>query len=69
MKSDTADERPIGGGGLLVSGCRIAAPVRNLGARRANEEVRIGLVLFPGDGDMTGPDVSWSYTGFNMFRR
>nr|BFD88620.1 hypothetical protein StreXyl84_80210 [Streptomyces sp. Xyl84] len=28
----------------------------------------MGLMLFPGDGDVTSPDVSWSYTGFNMFR-
>jgi hypothetical protein len=64
-----ADERPIGGGDLLISGCRGASPVRNLGARRANEEAGIGLVLFPGDGDVTSPDVSWSSTGFNTFRR
>lgn len=25
-------------------------------------------MLFPGDGDVTSPDVSWSYTGFSMFR-
>lgn len=25
-------------------------------------------MLFPGDGDVTSPDVSWSYTGFHMFR-
>ncbi|MFI1537733.1 hypothetical protein [Streptomyces anandii] len=29
----------------------------------------MGLVLFPGDGDVTSPDVSWSYTGFGVFRR
>jgi hypothetical protein len=28
----------------------------------------MGLMLFPGDGDVTSPDVSWSYTGFQMFR-
>ncbi|GAB2952801.1 hypothetical protein GCM10023080_009190 [Streptomyces pseudoechinosporeus] len=28
----------------------------------------MGLMLFPGDGDVTSPDISWSYTGFNMFR-
>ncbi|MFB6961725.1 hypothetical protein ACFCYB_33250 [Streptomyces sp. NPDC056309] len=28
----------------------------------------MGLMLFPGDGDVTSPDVSWSYAGFNMFR-
>ncbi|WP_336047776.1 hypothetical protein [Streptomyces sp. CA2R101] len=28
----------------------------------------MGLVLFPGDGDVTSPDVSWSYTSFNVFR-
>ncbi|TWD11710.1 hypothetical protein FB570_12417 [Streptomyces sp. T12] len=29
----------------------------------------MGLMLFPGDGDVTSPDVSWSYTGFHMFRQ
>jgi hypothetical protein len=28
----------------------------------------MGLVLFPGAGDVTSPDISWSYSGFNMFR-
>ncbi|MEV5808045.1 hypothetical protein [Streptomyces parvulus] len=28
----------------------------------------MGLMLSPGDDDVTSPDVSWSYTGFNMFR-
>ncbi|MEV7458286.1 hypothetical protein [Streptomyces rubiginosohelvolus] len=28
----------------------------------------MGLMLFPDDGDVTSPDVSWSYTGFGMFR-
>lgn len=28
----------------------------------------MGLMLFPGDGDVTSPNISWSYTGFNMFR-
>ncbi|WP_030325903.1 hypothetical protein [Streptomyces flavochromogenes] len=28
----------------------------------------MGLMLTPGDDDVTSPDVSWSYTGFNMFR-
>ncbi|MFE6701265.1 hypothetical protein [Streptomyces sp. NPDC057718] len=28
----------------------------------------MGLMLFPGDGDVESPDISWSYTGFNMFR-
>ncbi|MFD4501834.1 hypothetical protein [Streptomyces sp. NPDC058457] len=28
----------------------------------------MGLILFPGDGDVTSPDVSWSYTGFGVFR-
>ncbi|RKS06467.1 hypothetical protein DFP74_2099 [Nocardiopsis sp. Huas11] len=28
----------------------------------------MGLVLFPGDDDLTSPDVSWSYSGFGMFR-
>lgn len=28
-----------------------------------------GLVLFPGDGDNSSPDVSWSYSGFAAFRR
>ncbi|WP_019521039.1 MULTISPECIES: hypothetical protein [unclassified Streptomyces] len=25
-------------------------------------------MLFPGDDDVASPDVSWSYTGFGMFR-
>jgi hypothetical protein len=29
----------------------------------------MGLVLFPGDGDDSSPDVSWSYSGFAAFRR
>ncbi|MGW7086779.1 hypothetical protein ACWGH2_25260 [Streptomyces sp. NPDC054871] len=29
----------------------------------------MGLMLFPGDGDEASPDVSWSYTGFSMFRK
>ncbi|MFD7964335.1 hypothetical protein ACFV5J_26405 [Streptomyces zaomyceticus] len=29
----------------------------------------MGLVLFPGDGDNSSPDISWSYSGFAMFRR
>ncbi|MEU7019606.1 hypothetical protein ABZ990_02960 [Streptomyces sp. NPDC046203] len=29
----------------------------------------MGLVLFPGDGDDGTPDVSWSYSGFAVFRR
>ncbi|MEV6687709.1 hypothetical protein AB0N28_20600 [Streptomyces sp. NPDC051130] len=29
----------------------------------------MGLCLFPGDGDITSPDVSWSYSGFKAFRR
>ncbi|AJE38802.1 hypothetical protein [Streptomyces nodosus] len=29
----------------------------------------MGLMLSPGDDDVTSPDVSWSYTGFNMFRQ
>ncbi|MEV8363761.1 hypothetical protein [Streptomyces niveus] len=28
----------------------------------------MGLMLSPGDDDVTSPGVSWSYTGFNMFR-
>ncbi|MCX4774830.1 hypothetical protein [Streptomyces sp. NBC_01285] len=28
----------------------------------------MGLVLYPGDDAVTSPDISWSYTGFNMFR-
>jgi hypothetical protein len=35
----------------------------------ASREYRMGLVIFPGDGDVTSPDVSWSYSGFNMFRQ
>ncbi|MFI8194704.1 hypothetical protein ACIF8T_39410 [Streptomyces sp. NPDC085946] len=29
----------------------------------------MGLVLFPGDGDSSSPDVSWAYSGFAAFRR
>ncbi|MGW6318947.1 hypothetical protein [Streptomyces sp. NPDC055099] len=29
----------------------------------------MGLVLFPDDDDVASPDVSWSYTGFSMFRK
>lgn len=29
----------------------------------------MGLILFPGDGDTTGPDVAWSYTSFGAFRQ
>ncbi|MFD7322076.1 hypothetical protein ACFV9D_13490 [Streptomyces sp. NPDC059875] len=29
----------------------------------------MGLVLFPGDGDDSSPDISWSYSGFAAFRR
>ncbi|MEU6299706.1 hypothetical protein [Streptomyces erythrochromogenes] len=29
----------------------------------------MGLMLFPGDDDVTSPDVSWSYSGFSMFRQ
>ncbi|MGW3330461.1 hypothetical protein ACWDF9_07940 [Streptomyces rubiginosohelvolus] len=28
----------------------------------------MGLMLFPDDDDVASPDVSWSYTGFGMFR-
>ncbi|MEE1832588.1 hypothetical protein [Streptomyces sp. SP17KL33] len=28
----------------------------------------MGLILFPGDGDASSPDVSWSYGGFAAFR-
>ncbi|MFC1411106.1 hypothetical protein ACEZCY_18870 [Streptacidiphilus sp. N1-12] len=29
----------------------------------------MGLVLFPGDGNTDSPDISWSYTGFGLFRK
>ncbi|MFE7093711.1 hypothetical protein [Streptomyces erythrochromogenes] len=29
----------------------------------------MGLTLFPGDGDISSPDVGWSYSGFAAFRR
>jgi hypothetical protein len=29
----------------------------------------MGLVLFPGDGDKSSPDVSWSYGRFDTFRQ
>ncbi|BCL28429.1 hypothetical protein ACFFS2_39585 [Streptomyces aurantiacus] len=28
----------------------------------------MGLTLFPGDDVTSSPDISWSYSGFNMFR-
>ncbi len=28
----------------------------------------MGLILFPGDGDTTSPDVAWSYPDFHAFR-
>jgi hypothetical protein len=33
------------------------------------EEERMGLCLFPDDGDIDSPDISWSYHGFGEFRR
>ncbi|NEC49920.1 hypothetical protein G3I18_15220 [Actinospica acidiphila] len=29
----------------------------------------MGLMLFPGDGDVTSPHVEWSHSGFALFRR
>lgn len=29
----------------------------------------MGLTLFPGDGNTSSPDVAWSYSGFDAFRR
>ncbi|MFF7155718.1 hypothetical protein [Streptomyces sp. NPDC008139] len=29
----------------------------------------MGIALFPGDDDTSSPDVSWSYTGFDVFRQ
>ncbi|MFI6764156.1 hypothetical protein [Streptomyces sp. NPDC050355] len=29
----------------------------------------MGLVLFPGDGDLSSADMSWSYSGFAAFRQ
>jgi hypothetical protein len=29
----------------------------------------MGLCLFPDDGDINSPDISWSYHGFGEFRR
>ncbi|MFD4941422.1 hypothetical protein ACFVYE_15480 [Streptomyces sp. NPDC058239] len=34
-----------------------------------SEEDGVGLILFPGDGDVSSPDVAWSCTHFNDFRR
>ncbi|MFF3957326.1 hypothetical protein ACFYY1_29550 [Streptomyces sp. NPDC001890] len=34
----------------------------------ASEEGHVGLTLFPGDGDVSSPDVSWSCISFNAFR-
>jgi hypothetical protein len=36
---------------------------------RASKGAKMGLMLFPGDDDVASPDVSWSYTGFSMFRK
>ncbi|MFJ9788381.1 hypothetical protein [Streptomyces globosus] len=32
-------------------------------------EVRVGLCLFPDDGEICGPDACFSYTSFHLFRR
>lgn len=29
----------------------------------------MGIMLYPNDGDVPGLDVSWSYSGFHMFRQ
>lgn len=29
----------------------------------------MGLMLYPAGADAESPDVSWSYTGFSMFRK
>ncbi|WP_106396758.1 hypothetical protein [Actinocorallia populi] len=29
----------------------------------------MGLILFPGDGDTSSPDIAWSYSGFDAFRQ
>ncbi|MFJ8399185.1 hypothetical protein ACIQ9K_01780 [Streptomyces microflavus] len=34
----------------------------------ASEEDHVGLTLFPGGGDISSPDVSWSCIRFNAFR-
>jgi hypothetical protein len=34
-----------------------------------SEEDAMGLMLVPQDSDGAGPDVSWSYTGFHMYRQ
>jgi|GEM_PF-1086654 len=36
---------------------------------RASKGDKMGLVLFPGDDDVASPDISWSYSGFGMFRK
>jgi len=33
------------------------------------KEDGVGLILFPGDGDTSSPDVAWSYSGFGAFRQ
>ncbi|WP_336407599.1 hypothetical protein [Streptomyces caniscabiei] len=40
-----------------------------LSSQHAGLGGRMGLVLFPSDGDTSSPDVSWSYSGFAAFRR
>ncbi|MFF1410906.1 hypothetical protein ACFVX6_14135 [Streptomyces sp. NPDC058289] len=48
----------------LPASILLADPVDSM-----SEEDGVGLILFPGDGDTSSPDVAWSYTGFAAFRR
>ncbi|MFF0739043.1 hypothetical protein ACFYVL_01475 [Streptomyces sp. NPDC004111] len=45
------------------------APPRNDPGLRASKGAKVGLMLFPNHDDVASPDVSWSYTGFSMFRK
>ncbi|WP_416478403.1 hypothetical protein [Streptomyces sp. LKA04] len=36
---------------------------------RTTKGDKVGLMLFPGNDDVASPDVSWSHTGFSMFRK
>lgn len=43
-------------------------PTTILGYEQAKGDT-VGLMLFPSDDNAASPDISWSYTGFDMFRQ
>ncbi|MFG3017663.1 hypothetical protein ACGFZQ_03760 [Streptomyces sp. NPDC048254] len=57
----------VGEGVARVMSCRLRSERLILCAHRLRGGA-MGLVLFSGDGDVSSPDVSWSYTGFGVFR-